>query len=400
MLAMSKIQVGAHWVACADCGDWYDPTDVPGCKVQRGLDEITVCANCAERLGCKRCDDCNEWFEERDLRDCGGDYYCEECQGNNSWYECYCCNELIHSDDLREGADNNNYCDSCWNDYFDACEHCGEVCYSNDMIVRHEQLVCRDCAERYYPDGDFKPAGFRGRDSYTRMTSRRKFGVELETSYCDGYMDLDGDAAWGAKDDCSITGKEFVSDILYGDAGLDAVERLCDFADSNGWEVNSDCGYHAHFDMRDESADSMKAIALAYILTYEVWGDYVDERRIGNRFCKPNRADSTTIYGITSWRRFADYSDRFEWINFAAYYKHQTFEVRMHEGTLDGQAVCNWVRAHAAFMDWASAAGWAKVRNILLCKDNAAKADFIAKVWRDAGCDDLPAYYKNKACVA
>jgi hypothetical protein len=229
------------------------------------------------------------------------------------------------------------------------------------------------------------------------MTSLRKFGVELETEECSDYMDLEGSLAWGSKDDGSVNGKEFYSDILYGDDGLAAVGELCNFAKKHGWMVDRHCGYHAHFDMRNESVDSMKAIACAYLLTYEVWNKFVESERNSNFYCGKHSTSLDEIYGCNNWHSFCYGIHRYAWINFHAYYSHKTFEVRLHHGTLNGKEVCNWVRAHAVFMDWASSAGWAKVRNTLLSASDAERFDFMCKIWADAGCADLEDYYKSKA---
>jgi hypothetical protein len=228
------------------------------------------------------------------------------------------------------------------------------------------------------------------------MPSRRKFGIELETSYCEGYTELEGDDAWGAKDDCSVSGKEFYSDILYGDRGLDAINRLCKFAGEINWVVDRACGYHAHFDMRSETTDSMKAIALAYLLSYDVWCSFVKSARVGAYYCATSSSSINDISNVTDWDTYSCALRRYCWINFASYYVHKTFEVRLHHGTLDGVEVCNWVRAHATFMDWASKVGWDEVKNCLLRSMKSQRFEFLCKIWHDAGCDDLEEYYRNK----
>jgi hypothetical protein len=225
------------------------------------------------------------------------------------------------------------------------------------------------------------------------MPSCRKFGVELETDSCDDYQSLDG-GFWGAKHDGSINGKEFYSGILYGDDGLVACRDICKFARRHGWEVDRHCGYHAHFDMSEESDDSLKAIACAYMLTYEVWCKFVDHSRLENGYCRKHTGNIPDLFSAHSFTYFANSQGR-EWINFRAYTKHTTFEVRLHEGTLDASAVCNWVKAHATFMDWASEAGWARVRNTLLCMTLADKLEFMAQIWCQAGCADISEYYCN-----
>jgi hypothetical protein len=148
--------------------------------------------------------------------------------------------------------------------------------------------------------------------------------------------------------------------------------------------------------MREENDDSLKAIACAYLLTYGVWCKFVDPDRIDNNYCRVHNASIPELYSSRNFSNFAGNQGR-HWINFSAYNKHSTFEVRLHEGTLDPMAVCNWVKAHATFMDWASKAGWNTVRNSLLCLNNADKFEFIAQIWARAGCAELGEYYGSKA---
>jgi hypothetical protein len=227
----------------------------------------------------------------------------------------------------------------------------------------------------------------------------RKFGVEIETSSCNDWADREDCMDWSAKPDYSVSGLEFVSEILSGYSGINAIREICDYAEEHDWEVDEDCGLHVHFDMREESNDSLKAIALAYKLTYEVWIKFVDRSRWDNRYCKQHSAKCSDIYGARDFEDFARNQTRYEWFNFEAYSKHSTFEVRLHEGTLDGRRICNWVKAHAVFIDWASDAGWAKVRNTLLCMDTNDKMDFIAQLWYKAGYADVAEYYQDMVCV-
>jgi hypothetical protein len=192
---------------------------------------------------------------------------------------------------------------------------------------------------------------------------------------------------------------EFASSVLSGCTGFAAIHDICDYAEENGWAVDDDCGLHVHFDMRGESNDSLKAIALAYKMTYEVWTRFVDSDRIDNTFCKPSRAGCDALYKAPEFFFFAEDQSRYEWINFAAYNRHRTFEVRIHEGSIDANRICNWVKAHAVFIDWAASVGWAKVRNTLVCMDTNEQNEFIAQLWCAAGCEDVAEYYQEMVCA-
>lgn len=385
-------------VKCPDCNGYYNPADNPGILVgDHWLANRVVCINCAKYLGYIICDGCNEAYYDNDLTDCDDRMLCDNCREVEEWYVCVGCGSCYHINDLAHGTDNDLYCDNCWRDHYFTCEDCNNTCDLDDMSGCEDRSVCNECY-RYNSDyGEFDCSTFYGKSNYSDMTSKRKFGVEIETSECPNYDGVRNSGCWGAKTDGSISGKEFYSPILWGDEGLNAIRELCEFADNNGWRVDTHCGLHAHFDMRDEDTDSMKAIALAYLLTSDIWHEFVDYSRRSNRYCHSLSIGCGDLYGITDWDSFANRNTRFTWINFNAYSVHGTFEVRLHHGSLNDYEICNWIKAHAAFMDWASSAGWTEVRNALLPMNNAEKFEFIAQVWRDAGYDNLEDYYNSKS---
>jgi hypothetical protein len=205
----------------------------------------------------------------------------------------------------------------------------------------------------------------------------RCFGVEIETAHSPDYNEFKG-SAFGAKDDCSVTGKEFYSSILNGDSGLAAVAEFCDKAGAMGYMVDDQCGLHVHVDMRGETVDSMKAIALAFLLLESAFQAIVAQDRVSSWFCKPHRKGTVDrINGVDDWTRFANSQDRMQWINFSAYNNHTTFENRLHQGTLDANEIIAWVVINVKLVNWASKAGWRKVRNTLLLKSQAEKLEFL-----------------------
>jgi hypothetical protein len=205
----------------------------------------------------------------------------------------------------------------------------------------------------------------------------RCFGVEIETSHSPTHYAFK-DTAFGAKDDCSVTGKEFYSAILNGDSGLAAVAAFCAKANEMGYRVNNNCGLHVHVDMRNESSEDMKAIALAFLLCEPAFQELVLQERVTSGYCQPHRSDAVDqINNIDSWEDFAYRSRKMMWINFSAYNNHTTFENRLHQGTLDADEIIAWVTINVRLVNWASKAGWRKVRNTLLLKTQAEKLEFL-----------------------
>jgi hypothetical protein len=51
---------------------------------------------------------------------------------------------------------------------------------------------------------------------------------------------------------------------------------------------------------------------------------------------------------------FVSRQDRFEFLNWRAFIVHGTVELRGMDGSLDGELICNWVKAHVKFIEYVS----------------------------------------------
>lgn len=397
LIALSATKILPHWLQCPDCKGYFDPNNDPHATVADGFDEKTLCINCLELAGEIVCDDCGELIAPGE--DVDG-YLCEDCACEAGWAKCEGCDEWVDSDDVHSAPGGDSYCGQCFGEYYSYCGDCGEVFYCEDMVARNDDLYCTGC--RGGCADDFDPSGFDRRiGCTTEIGSERCFGVELETNMCDDYSALVGSDAWGVKEDSTVSGKEFFSDILDGDAGLDAITDLVEIAMLNDWDVDDSCGFHLHLDARYECDDSLYAAAYAYRKTEELWHSFVERDRDDNTYSHRARwdlcdLDSYVDRGNSFMRFILDYTvDRYEWLNLRAYNSHTTLEVRLHHGSINGIEICNWIKAHTRFMDWATTAGFDGVREALDGKNNAGLFDFIVEeVWKD---DTLRDYYAKKS---
>ncbi len=191
--------------------------------------------------------------------------------------------------------------------------------------------------------------------TYDEIRSTRKFGVEIETSFCPHPEIIRHATRFGCKYDSTISGREFDSPILYGDAGLAHVRNFLAAATRNNWRVNEACGCHTHYDMRDESEENLWQVFYAYRLTGLVWEQCVSERRLNGTYCRRMDVSSSSIRtGYESDQSFSTFSgcqNRYDYINVIAYLDHRTFEVRLLEGQLDPDVICNWITLHCRFID-------------------------------------------------
>jgi hypothetical protein len=219
--------------------------------------------------------------------------------------------------------------------------------------------------------------------------------VELETASCPDHTELECRTIFECKEDGSIEGMEFACKLA-DDNGLDVVMDFCKLANRNEFTVDSDCGYHLHLDMSSETIDAMKSVAYAYYITYEVWASFVSEERRENKYCQANKwtlNDLDRINSIEDFRSWGYNMDRRQWFNVSAYNRHKTFEIRLHSGTVDGEKVCNWIKAHTRFADWAASRSIAEIDDHIN-GDNQEKFDALSDIWGDP---ELTDYYVGRA---
>jgi hypothetical protein len=97
--------------------------------------------------------------------------------------------------------------------------------------------------------------------------------------------------------------------------------------------VDRRAGLHVHLDMRKRNKDTVfsNLVSCQHILH-----KIVDPSRKGNEFCRMVRSKKFP-------KRFnGSRQERYKTINAAAYYKYQTIEVRMHEGSVDYAQIAGW----------------------------------------------------------
>lgn len=277
-----------------------------------------------------------------------------------SRYQCRLCGRRFTENPCR-GPENMCLCQNCYDRECFVCTVCGRIEFSNGRRQLALEpngppvAICRNCEHEYRT---WNHAEFVVEDaSYKKIRSTRKFGIELETSDCPNYRSLKGATPFGAKVDCSIHGMEFTSPILYGDEGLAAVEEFCNHADRLDFDVDSDCGYHLHIDMRGESVDALKSVAYAYTKADSVWRLLVDSFRANDcGYCRRpefGRSEISRVWDEYSMERFCDRQNRYTLCNLNAYTKFGSYEIRLHQGSLDARVICNWIKAHLRFVDWA-----------------------------------------------
>ncbi|MHC4117553.1 MAG: amidoligase family protein [Planctomycetota bacterium] len=259
-------------------------------------------------------------------------------------------------------------CLECFDAKYRFCENCGKViaqsgdhCLLNRTVYHDGRNLCFQCYDwaLYGERGsNWRPVPFGvSFATYGKIGSTRKYGVEIETASCEGWEELSGNTRFGAKDDCTVNGKEFDSPVLYGDEGLDAIRAFLSHGENNDWHADEDCGCHTHYDVRDLSYDQLCSVTYAYRKSVAVWKALVAEWRRHHDYSRPYEWTCADFKRAAA--RNSSYShllcdlerDSYEYVRFSAYSAHNTFENRMLEGTCDAELICNWIKLNCRFID-------------------------------------------------
>lgn len=340
----------------------------------------------------------------------GEDYYSESSEGPfcegcymTMFQHCAGCGSEFPINEMRASPlqAGVSYCDDCFFDRFTICSGCERAIHHDDVVYVDNydgDCYCSDCAPSNEDcDDDEWDVGSRvyGR-TFDKIGSKRKFGVELEISGCRNHSGLRDKTPFGVKYDGSLSGgKEFVSPVLQGDEGLDAIANLCAYAREHDWTVDSSCGYHLHIDCSDLNDEQKVAVAVGYAATEKLWARFVSKRRATNNYCGPLPYRAITIKNL-SFHGILDMTHtRYLWINWQSYDRHKTLEIRLHSGTVNYDKIANWVIIHTRFVDALAKMVADDVYHLFANKTVEEQFDAVMELVNDDGA--LRAFYLKRA---
>jgi hypothetical protein len=190
--------------------------------------------------------------------------------------------------------------------------------------------------------------------------------------------------AWVVCPDGSVSGGEVVAPILRGQAGLEALAAVCRAMTAAGADVNKDCGMHVHVGARNVlTMGAIRNLAKMFIRHEAAFDQIVapSRRNSANRFTQRNATafrydgiagafakldaarnmrDVANVMnggfaardvaggGYEATERYT--SHRYYSLNFQSYAAHGTVEFRQHQGTVDAQKACEWVKLVVGFV--------------------------------------------------
>lgn len=285
------------------------------------------------------CESCESIASVENVHNVDDKVICDSCY-DNDYFTCSNCNTVDVNDNAHT-AYNEIYCERCFSESYFYCEGC-DIFVSHDAASEDENgyIVCESCAE---PKISFV-------DSPTFKVNKSKRFVGIEVEYI-GRDSIDFSELGYRKSDGSVSatdgdgdGWEFASQPMNGDKLLNNIDELCTrFKESNAY-VNNSCGFHVHLDMRDSTRQEQANVFRFWKLYQQLFFDVCSRSRHSSSYCKaiPESVD----FDHATMRL-----DRYSALNVHAMSKYGTFEIRLHQGTIDPIKIKNWCLLLVNFFD-------------------------------------------------
>lgn len=162
---------------------------------------------------------------------------------------------------------------------------------------------------------------------------------------------------WQIKTDGSISGPnglEVVSRVLTMD-DLPEVDRVIQIVNELGGKVNSSCGMHIHWGVRDWGLSQWKNFAKRYVKFERGIDQLMPKSRRDNNayYCKSVvriESDMANHFRkISSARDLSNlamnfnYAERNSKVNMTVFHRSGTVEIRHHSGTTNATKILNWI---------------------------------------------------------
>lgn len=143
------------------------------------------------------------------------------------------------------------------------------------------------------------------------------------------------------------------------------VTDFCDQLKKMGAVTGSLSGLHVHIDASNYTYAQLARVMHAYGTFEPLIIRSQPPTRMKSKFCKPNGASALwdkselsdtkhsferKAYQVVSHSAYNAHLERYKAVNFAAYYKYKTIEVRMHRGTISAKQIIAWGKFWSAFV--------------------------------------------------
>jgi len=181
----------------------------------------------------------------------------------------------------------------------------------------------------------------------------------------------------------TVSGCEVVSPVLAGSEGLAQVEKVCKALEAAGARVNKTCGMHVHVGAGDLTVKQIATAVKLWVKHEDRVNQLISPSRRGydatgyqpSYFCRDNlytltggvhQADWTQVFARIDRCRTIDQlcdlfggqyggETRYHKLNLVSYFRHSTIEVRCHQGTVNAEKACQWIKFCLGLVDQAAA---------------------------------------------
>jgi hypothetical protein len=163
---------------------------------------------------------------------------------------------------------------------------------------------------------------------------------------------------WKVERDGSVsTGGEVVSPILHGEQGFEQIEKVAKAIRSVGGGINAKCGLHIHVDVKSLSPQQRVNLLTKWYATMPSIKKFVSKTRWNNGYCS-----QPTTTELNDWKtKILAGNDpdkgqavRTRSMNITNFRKTGTYEVRLHQGSLNAKKINTWIKFLLAFVEFAS----------------------------------------------
>jgi hypothetical protein len=156
----------------------------------------------------------------------------------------------------------------------------------------------------------------------------------------------------------SSCGWELVSPPLSGVAGLEEVAKVCNVLEKTlHINVDKSCGLHVHVDASELTMEDIKNVVLRYAKNEKIIDYFMPKsrREDNNDFCLSledalTNTEFLKSKTIQSLSRNMD-NGRYSKINLESYLRYGTIEFRQHNGTVNDEKICNWIKFCVQFVE-------------------------------------------------
>ena len=181
---------------------------------------------------------------------------------------------------------------------------------------------------------------YHGRSCMTcgSRVSYSEWKVEKDSTVCSSEWDEDRQAT-------RYKGGEAIAPIGKGDAHLDEISAVMRALKSAGASVDTNAGMHVHLNMKDMGKEGLAEYVLMWAGLEPFIFGLVSPSRRNNRFCEPMSITDAQNIANQFRSRGSAYGNRGA-LNITCYPKLGTFEIRMHQGTLNPRKMKAWVKLH------------------------------------------------------